>query len=173
MKRKVILILVLLSFVLFNNCQKNELIDFDDSINILIDNTKLEFTSIKENSLENKVALIERIGKDNSVSSNFIKELLANKIDLSKLDLSKIIRISCFNTEVSILSVPIKHSELRIMAYVYDDLYCFYRVNKKGSIFNYYTFDDQLLFDVEMNKENHSVTYNKIENNHILLKNLN
>ena len=85
MKRKVILILVLLSFVLFNNCQKNELIDFDDSINILIDNTKLEFTSIKENSLENKVALIERIGKDNSVSSNFIKELLANKIDLSKL----------------------------------------------------------------------------------------
>ena len=90
MKLNYILILVLLSLVLFNNCEKNEPSDFDDSINILIDNTKLEFTNIKENSLENKVALIERIGKDNSISSDFIKELLANKIDLFKLDLSKI-----------------------------------------------------------------------------------
>lgn len=168
MKLNYILILVLLSLVLFNNCEKNEPSDFDDSINILIDNTKLEFTNIKENSLENKVALIERIGKDNSISSDFIKELLANKIDLFKLDLSKIIRISCFNTEVSILSVPIKYSELRIMAYVYDDIYCFYRVNKKGNKLYYYTFDDQLLSDVEINENDHSVAYNIIEKNHIL-----
>lgn len=168
MKPKFVLILMLISFAFLNNCKKFESSDFDDSIHILIDNTKLEFADLKENSLESKVALIERIGKDHSTSNDFIKELIANNINLTQLDLSNIIRISCFNTEVTILSVPIKHSELKIMAYVYEDTYCLYRTHKKDNKMNYYTFDDQLLFDVNINEHSLSITYNYIEDNNML-----
>jgi hypothetical protein len=161
-----IMIYIISSTLFLYNCQKTETEDFDNCIRNLYDNTMLKSSDTDKKSLEEKVALIDLIGKNHIISRNFIKELKSNGFNENELDVNNICRITCYNSLVTILSASLNGTQDKILAFVYNDKYCLLRVTKCANQFDYKTLDGNQLFNAYLDDHAGYISfYNLFKNN--------
>jgi hypothetical protein len=166
MNKRFFLIGLITLFLILPNCSEHEVFeDFDAQISTLYSHTKLK-SSVDENSIESKVSLVQRIGKDHAIAQDYLEVLKSKGFDREQLDLNDIQRISCFNTDVTILSMPVKRGKQKIISYVFNDQYCVFTVSIEKDHWEYRSLDGELFvsanvsgntFQIDSSKQNKAV----------------
>lgn len=125
-----IILCVITCLTLLVNCSKDNSNEAFIDCNNFDNNFYLkEYENVDSAS---NVLRIERISLKSPVGIDFLNEIIINKIEINELDLNNILQIFLKNSELSIISVPYKKSNKKIISYkYYGDFFYLSPSNKK------------------------------------------